>query len=374
MKVLFIAGHEFLDKQDNGGRQCSYRNYTVLQEIFGERNVYLCMLSNCSISDEKKQIRVFATHRNKIQQTWNTFCLRNGYSKRTEKELIRYVDGLDIDLIWYDFSIIGSLNHKLYNRKKCVVFLHNIEKQYMWSKVRHQGIPFILPFFSYAYNEKRIMKEVDKVICLNKRDANELEAVYARKADFLFPMTFSDRYDSSVAENFEIMQERKQTRTFLFVGSLFAPNYDGIVWFIKNVMPYVHDCVLCIVGKGFESKRKELENEHVRVIGTVENLDEYYYRADAVVLPVLYGNGMKVKTAEALMFGKPVFATNEALEGYDVAGVEGIWRCNTAEEFTIAMNAFCKKKSYSFSVREVYLKTYETNIQKVKLQKFLESV
>ena len=46
MKILFIAGHEFLYNPQNGGQQCSLRNYNLLRSIFGDKNVYLCMFSN----------------------------------------------------------------------------------------------------------------------------------------------------------------------------------------------------------------------------------------------------------------------------------------------------------------------------------------
>lgn len=45
---------------------------------------------------------------------------------------------------------------------------------------------------------------------------------------------------------------------------------------------------------------------------------EYIYNADFLIAPIFEGSGMKLKTAEALMYGKTVFGTTEAFEGYDV--------------------------------------------------------
>lgn len=95
------------------------------------------------------------------------------------------------------------------------------------------------------------------------------------------------------------------------------------------------------------------------MIGGVNSLQNYYNIASAVVMPIFIGDGMKVKTAEAFMYGKTVFATNEALEGYDVKGIEGIHICNTAEEFINSLN---NEHRYGFrqEVRDAFLDRYCT--------------
>ena len=70
---------------------------------------------------------------------------------------------------------------------------------------------------------------------------------------------------------------------------MFPPNYDGILWFVRNVMTKVSGCILRIVGKGMETKSEELTAGNVDVVGTVDDLSHYYYEADVVVLPILYG-------------------------------------------------------------------------------------
>ena len=376
MRILFVAGHEFLEKQDNGGRQCSYRNYTVLQEIVGPENVYLCMLSNTSTSNEAKHIQVFPTHHGKLEQIKNTITLRNGYSRKTEKDIIKYINSVDADVIWFDFSITGSLINKIH-KKKTVVFLHNIEKKYMWNKVKHDGLAYLLPFLSYAYNEKNIVNQADRIICLNERDNRELQKCYNKTAHFLMPMTFEDTYDSNRAERKRTERGENEKKRLLFVGSLFAPNYDGISWFVKNVMPGLPDYLLTIVGKDMEKKREELSTYNVNVVGTVDDLSEYYYETDVVVIPILYGDGMKIKTAEAMMYGRPIFATREALEGYDTAGVHGIWECNSSKEFIEAIQQSANsinEKEYERNVRGLFLDKYETHNMINQVKKFMEEI
>lgn len=147
---------------------------------------------------------------------------------------------------------------------------------------------------------------------------------------------------------------------------------------MKEVMPKLRDIQLNIVGKGFESKKKEYEKyENVNVIGTVEEPDQYYYQHAAVVLPIRYGAGMKVKTAEAMMFGRRIFASDEALEGYDVQELPGITRCNEADEFAEAINLYFDKeetKPYEPEVRRRFMEKYETNCLMERFKDFLNSL
>ena len=92
--------------------------------------------------------------------------------------------------------------------------------------------------------------------------------------------------------------KKKDEPFILFVGSYFLPNYQGILWFVEHVMPYI-SYKLKIVGKGMEEKRIELERKNVEVIGTVDDLSEYYYAAEAIIMPIFLGSGMKVKNSRS---------------------------------------------------------------------------
>ena len=141
---------------------------------------------------------------------------------------------------------------------------------------------------------------------------------------------------------------------------MFPPNYYGIKWFVENVMPELKEYHLTIVGKDFELKKKELEKDNVSVVGTVKELDQYYYLPNIMVMPIFYGDGIKIKTAEAMMYGKTIVASDEALEGYEVEAVKGIYRCNTKEEFVDKIRKISSNcgNGYNREVRELYLSKY----------------
>jgi hypothetical protein len=55
----------------------------------------------------------------------------------------------------------------------------------------------------------------------------------------------------------------------------------------------------------------------VIALGRVENLRPLYAAARLVVVPLLEGTGVSIKTLEAITFGKPVLATAMGLRGLD---------------------------------------------------------
>ena len=117
---------------------------------------------------------------------------------------------------------------------------------------------------------------------------------------------------------------------------------------------------------------KFLETSNVKVIGTVDNLDELYIKAEAVVIPIFSGGGMKVKTAEAMMYGKKIYGTEEALTGYDIQNMDYIIECNTAEQFIENINMNSGNDYYHSEVRERFLEKYEQKNRDLAVKEFLQ--
>lgn len=61
-----------------------------------------------------------------------------------------------------------------------------------------------------------------------------------------------------------------------------------------------------------------LESAHpqVRLLDRVETLEEFYEHVDVVVVPMKLSTGLKIKTGEALFFGKAVVATDDGFDGF----------------------------------------------------------
>ena len=184
-----------------------------------------------------------------------------------------------------------------------------------------QGIVRYLPV---CLNEKKSCLYADKIITLNNRDKKLVETEYKRSSDILLPISLSDSVNDIEFTAKSIGKVKKG----LFVGSFFFGNIEGLNFFLEKVFPYV-DMELTIVGRGMSNLK--INNDKIHIFDGVESLIPFYQQSDFVVAPIISGGGMKVKIAEAMMFGKIIIGTPEAFEGYDNIPFSKI--CNNPQEF-----------------------------------------
>lgn len=362
-RILFISHFDFITDTNTGGQKLAKSHYEIFCQIFGQNNVFCAILSEKEIFEDK--IRSIPHTRSRRATFLNSLHgYIRGYSKKAEECVLEYAKQINPDLIFVDFSCYGSTIKKLkcnLPKIKIIAFFHDVESNYEINRVRKDSKFYYFSYRSALKQEKLTVKEANKIIALNVRDDYGIQKIYHRKADLLMPICLEDK--------FEQKQGIINDKYLLFVGSLFGPNIDGIKWYVENVAQFLKYKTY-VVGKGFENFRDELETENVRIIGKVDDISEYYYSSQAVVMPILYGDGMKVKTAEALMFGKTVIGTNEAFEGYDIVdGIHG-YCVNTAQGFIECINSKILKR-YNEDSRKLFIKNYSLSRNKELLSELI---
>jgi len=130
----------------------------------------------------------------------------------------------------------------------------------------------------------------------------------------------------------------KDPNRLIFTGTMdFSPNYDGALWFIKNVMPPLvrkrGDIRLVIAGQLPISRLLESATENVEVLGLVPNLRAEIQRSQLYVAPLISGGGFRNKIVEAIASGTYVVGTPMALECLDDKLRGTLLIARTAEEF-----------------------------------------
>ena len=353
-KILYIGDNP--SKITSGGDWINKRNILALQEVY------------------KDNLHVYPV---KCKNTYFTFAnLLNKYmlglSSNVVKNIIQYIINNNIETVFLASSKFGKLARKIkksHPHIKIYVFFHNIEKQYTLEEYRVNATwknLFIAKVT--AYNESLSCLYADKLIVLNQRDNLLLKEIYNKKADLTLPTTFIDKF------SFEPKQQIKsETFTLLCVGYAFFANIEGMKWFIDNVFKELHNCTLLIVGSGMDKVFKTDNN--IKVFGYVEDLSAFYYKADAVILPIFSGGGMKTKTAEALMYGCPIIGTKEAFEGYelDLKKIGGL--ANTKEEMISCIEHLQNDNEYfkhcKLYARSIFLEKYDFQTTIKSIQQYL---
>jgi len=110
----------------------------------------------------------------------------------------------------------------------------------------------------------------------------------------------------------------------LFVGThMHAANRDGLRHFVARCWPSIRDQMpgarLRIVGSGgWEVEGDRLGTvPGVEIVGAVRELESEYAGAALCIVPLLEGSGTKIKVLEALMYGRPVVASQHSTRGFE---------------------------------------------------------
>lgn len=344
MRILYLS--ELNPNGKYGGALVEKRNLKILSQNY-----------------DIEKVSIYANGRNFISKVWDLIFSKvpTLYSRSQVKKICHMIKNSEATFLFLETSKMGYFAKvaKKYN-KIVVTFLHNCEVVLYGSSRGRIFVPFI------KKQEKLTVYHSDFLIYLNERDKSVFNRIYPVTKNIqseVLPITFEDIVTK---EKIVRLQNKKRSNRGLFFGSNFPPNYNGINWFSIHVAPYI-DCEIDVVGLNFDNC-SELARKNVHVIGTVDKIEEWIMNADFVVFPIFEGSGMKVKTCEALMYGKKIFASNEACEGYILNGAIDI--CNTAEEFINSINSFIHNYSlpiYNEKARNLFLSHYSDNMFEEKL-------
>lgn len=343
-KALFVTDKD-VNLRYSGVQVMTNRNYNSLVEVLGQDNVDVYQLE-------------FLNYKNRFKKLINLLIGYNDFLN--SKIIINLIkESVNYDFIVLDFSTWGIISKQLKNngyKGEIISFFHNVEINYHWQEKKLKSFIGTLKLFGIYLNEKMTCKYSDKIIALNHRDAKKINKIYNRFPDAIIPISIKNRYTNIPNKNSIITKPYH----LLFFGSYFWANVNGIKWFIKNVLPYLNDVELTVAGNGMSKIREEIDCSNFKLFDKVEDLTALIEESDFLVFPIFEGSGMKVKTAEALMYGKNIVGTYEAFVGYDIDYTKVGAVCNNQKEFIDYFNNINNQNimKYNDYSRKIYESKY----------------
>ena len=120
------------------------------------------------------------------------------------------------------------------------------------------------------------------------------------------------------------------------------PNADGVEWFARQVLPRVRAQVpaarFTAIGKQPSNSRIAIApDSSIHLPGYVADLQSFWERSGAFVVPLRAGGGMRVKILDAWARGVPVVSTRVGAEGLACSDGENVLLADTAAEFAEAV-------------------------------------
>lgn len=114
-------------------------------------------------------------------------------------------------------------------------------------------------------------------------------------------------------------QEITNNQKILFFSGSNILNIKALISFINNIFPDLikqfPDLELLIGGGICNKLTGKLPMKHIVLKGEYDNPSDFYKLGDIVINPVSNGTGLKIKTFEALSYGKTVLSSSHSLEG-----------------------------------------------------------
>lgn len=281
-------------------------------------------------------------------------------SSFNDKRVLRFVREIcakkQYDWIVLDGLHLGAcfIDGKRFRRDGCSAKIlyraHNIEQD-LWRGKARAAPAYVRPFFSFqrslvAKYEKAVIENCDLVAAISKEDKTWIQKKFPGQNVTLanLGMDFSTPAPP---------RKESQNLSYLFLGRLdWAPNRDGLRWFLRNVWPRVgsNGANLVVAGSGEGSWLREYSDlPGIRLLGFAPDIDKLYRECHAVVAPIFYGSGTRIKIIEAYAKGRPVITTKAGAKGSGLRPGRDYFSAESAPEWLDAFESFSIEKGRVFA-------------------------
>lgn len=377
-KVMFVS-RELTGT--SGAAVGAKMHLNVLKAIVGISNIYIIDLCARTKPERRQNFIAYGKYKNKWERLKRTLEGNTFYiSNEIISEVCSIIGQREIGFVFVDDSILGKLVaaiKKRFPEIPVVSFYHDVKAE-LYPKWMQRCKWYDKINYRIAIKEEMVnFRNTDCNIVLNRKEDVFLKKHYGGTADYYLPVCVEKMPHSQVdpyADNGK--------RHILFVGTSYYPNIQGIKWFCETIFCKIRENYdIWIVGKGLEILKEDFCDRDVQVIGFVEELAGYYSFADVVIAPLKDGGGMKIKTAEAISFGKTFVGSSESLEGYyeemneDIIGVS-VFRCDTVEQYLEAFDTISTKFAgkQHLSLTELYDKKFSSEAAIRTMKEIMESI
>ncbi|MBN2433081.1 MAG: glycosyltransferase [Acidobacteria bacterium] len=255
------------------------------------------------------------------------------FSRRLEKILKKE----KVDLVQYEYVQMG-LFHEQIPHVPSVLTEHEIN----FLALQRQGGFITRPLrrIKNYYNslqmmkrELEILRQMDRVICMNRTEAQALTGYLEADRLTVLPHGVDTEY---FAPRTDVEEE---PFTIGFFGAYHHyPNVDAVLHFVNDILPLVKERIPAahfqVIGINPPPELETLgERPDVTVTGFVPDIRTALARCSVIAVPVRLGLGMRVKMLEAMSMGKPVVATDLACEGLDFLDGQHLIMSNKPDTF-----------------------------------------
>ena len=356
MKILFL--NEVIPfPLDSGGKM---RTWNFVKALATEHELsILCFERNNTpkaLVELEKYFRniwtVSKKHRvkeSKLNNICNTFKsipwqIGENYSKEFNKVFLKIISKNNLDIIFSRYISMGQYMIRNINKihQTTIIDLDDIEFIKYSRIMKTTGNSNIYYKYRNLYNNYLLknyykkLKVVKSCIVCSQKDEWHMRKEQLASNISIIPNSINVNSYSDVDA---FKKEDLERRVILFCSNLsYAPNIDGIKWFIKKVFPLIEaskpSVKLNIVGSNPSKDLYDYANEKsIFLYPNVSDVRSYYNSSSIVIVPIHAGGGTRVKILEAFSCRRPVVSTTIGAEGLNITNNEQCIMADTPNDF-----------------------------------------
>lgn len=165
------------------------------------------------------------------------------------------------------------------------------------------------------------------------RKADIIWAITQKEADYFKKLTEGEKPKVLTVPHLVefkdvIIDSDSQKKTILAVAGKGKINIAGLNWFFSEVWKEVTaqnpELKLIVAGSICDMKEQLHSVENVTFHGRYDDSEEVYGLTTFCINPIQFGTGLKIKTLEALSFGKEVLTTQTGADGLEQFAGKGL--------------------------------------------------
>lgn len=271
----------------------------------------------------------------------SSYNLDRFYNSDFENVLIQYIQSQNFDIIHFEGLYVAKYAFNISQRSNTPLILrqHNIEYK-IWetlasnTKAIHKKILFKYFAKQIKQFETRAFDLFDGISTIAKTD----ELVISQN-HYLNILT---TIPAGIINNANSNESKVNSKSVYHIGSMeWIPNQQAMLWFAENVWKLVinkiPDAHFYMAGKNMPEEFSKLQTENFHVVGQVEDLKAFTADKSILVVPLMSGSGIRIKTIEGMFAKKAIVSTSIGAKGIDVIHRKHCFIADNAEAFANAL-------------------------------------
>lgn len=222
------------------------------------------------------------------------------------------------------------------------------------------------------HDEISILEKFDCVLAIQYEEYNAFSALLKKAIPLCCPhsvITFQNNEKNLAGDKIYPLR-------FGFIGGKSSANSTALQWFLDNVWSQLLSLPISfnIYGSVCDTVNSSFAN--VKCHGIVSSITDIYNQCDVMVNPLIHGGGLKIKSVEALAYGKPLIASPEGAVGIKDPEKSGILVAKSRTEFINAILLFSENpflcESFGAAAQQAAIHQFSPEVSFAPLIKMIE--